>query len=192
MHWAEWGVIGPLNYFVAGATPLLDRYSVYGLLYDMRVPSTAKSRAVDSVRGAPRPPPAAALPAPPLAFLNATEYAGYTLPQRDPFLRYLSVNDTFFYLVRSSSSSPGGAARGLRVTVLAQSAEALPMEVAVGLGAAVSVLTAANGTGWHNCTPADFAGALLPGSVVAVRVRASVGRPAQQYYTIAGMALEEF
>ena len=189
--WAAWGVTGPLNYFVAGATPLLDRYGVYGLLYDMQVQSTPKSRAVDSVRAAPRPPPAAALPAPPLAFYNATLYAGSPVPNLNPFLRYLSVNDTFFYLVRSSGAA--GAAAGLRVTVLAQSTQALPIEVALGPSTAVAVTTSASASGaWANCTPAEFPGALPAGGVVAVRIRALHGRPQPGYYNIAGFALEEF
>jgi hypothetical protein len=188
--WAAWGVTGPLNYFVAGATPLLDKYGVYGLLYDMSVQSTPKSRAVDAVRAAPRPPPAASLPAPPLAFLNATKYAGYSLPERDPFLRYLQLNATFLYLIRSPSTA--GGPTGLRITVSAQSSEALPIEVALGPGRAVTVLTAANSTGFFNCTPAEFEGGLQPGSVVAVRLTALVGRPMAPYYNIAGMALELF
>jgi hypothetical protein len=202
--WAGWGVTGPLNYFVAGATPLLDKYGVYGLLYDMSVQSTPKSRAVDAVRAAPRPPPSSALPAPPLAFLNATKYAGYPLPERNPFLRYLELNATFLYLVRSPyTSTPtaaafalsnGGGPTGLRVTVLAQSAEALPIEVALGPNKAVTVMTtpSANGGTFLNCTAAEFPGALLPGTVIAVRLKALVGRPMAPYYNIQGMALELF
>ena len=194
-NWAQWGsnVMGPLNYFVAGATPLLDRYGVYGLLYDMAVQSTPKSRAVDSVRAAPLPPPAAALPAPPLAFYNATNYAGYSLPQLNPYLRYLGQNDTFYYLVRSSSSAAGGQAAGLRVTVLAQSSLALPIEVALGPSSAVAVTTTASASlQWVNCTPAEFPAALPAGGVVAVRLRVLHGRPQQGWYNIAGFALEEF
>jgi hypothetical protein len=191
--WAAWGVTGPLSFFVAGATPLLDKYGVYGILYDMQVPSTPKSRAVDAVRALPRPPPAAQLPAPPLAFYNATLYAGYPLPMRDPYLRYLSANETFYYLVRSARA--GGAAgppAGLRVTVLAQSTEALPLEVALGPGSAVTVTTTASASGaWANCTPAEFPGALPAGGVVGLRLRVLHGRPLPGYYNIAGFALEE-
>lgn len=200
--WAGWGVTGPLNYFVAGATPLLDKFGVYGLLYDMSVQSTPKSRAVDGVRVAPRPPPSPSLPAPPLTFLNATKYAGYSLPERNPFLRYLELNATFLYLVRSpyttTTSGGGGGAvgappTGLRVTVLAGSTQALPIEVALGPDRAVSVMTTPSTSGaFLNCTPAEFPGALLPGTVVAVRLKALVGRPMAPYYNIAGMALELF
>ena len=191
--WAAWGVTGPLNYFVAGATPLLDKYGVYGLLYDMQVQVTAKSRAVDNVRAAPRPPPAAALPAPPLQFYNATLYAGHSLPLLNPFLRYLSLNDTFYYLVRSSAAAGAGGPVGLRVTLLAQSTGALPIEVALGPSAAITVTTSASaGMGWGNCTPAEFPGALPAGGVVAVRLRVLHGRPQSGYYNIAGFALEEF
>lgn len=192
--WAAWGVTGPLNYFVAGATPLLDKFGVYGLLFDMAVPSTPKSRAVDAVRALPRPPPAAQLPAPPLAFYNATLYAGHPLPILNPYLRYLSTNDTFYFLVRSARAGGAGAPppAGLRVTVLAQSTEALPLEVALGPGSAVTVTTTASASGaWANCTPAEFAGALPAGGVVGLRLKVLHGRPLPGYYNIAGFALEE-
>lgn len=37
-NWYSWGdAMGPLNYFVAGATNLIDQYGSYGILEDMRV-----------------------------------------------------------------------------------------------------------------------------------------------------------
>lgn len=58
--------MGPLNYFVAGATNLINQYGVYGILYDMRVPVSYKTLAVDAVRKAlPPPTPTEFIRAPP-------------------------------------------------------------------------------------------------------------------------------
>ena len=58
--------MGPLNYFVAGATNLINQYGVYGILYDMRVPVSYKTLAVDAVRKAlPQPTPTEFIRAPP-------------------------------------------------------------------------------------------------------------------------------
>ena len=46
---------GPLNYFVAGATNLIDQYGCYGILQDMRVQDSYKAKGVDDVRLKPRP-----------------------------------------------------------------------------------------------------------------------------------------
>ena len=53
--WFEYGrAVGPLNYFVAGATNLIDSFGVYGILFDMRLPGASyKLKAVDAVRAAP-------------------------------------------------------------------------------------------------------------------------------------------
>lgn len=187
-NWAAWGPhVGPLNYFVAGATPLLDKYGVYGLLYDMTVPATAKSRAVDAVRLAPRPPPAAELPVLPCPFLNATDYAGHPLPPHGgPCLEYMGVNATFLYLVRA-----GARGGDLRITVMASAVKELPVEVSLtsmpGSAAAVNVTTAAGSWGvFAATTTATFPGAVQPGDVLAIRLRNLVDHG----YSISSLALE--
>lgn len=47
--------MGPLNYFVAGATNLIDQYGCYGILQDMRLQDSFKIKGVDAVRVKPRP-----------------------------------------------------------------------------------------------------------------------------------------
>jgi hypothetical protein len=55
-NWYSWGAaMGPLNYFVAGATNLIDQYGSYGILQDMRMQDSNKAKGVDAVRLKPLP-----------------------------------------------------------------------------------------------------------------------------------------
>ena len=183
--------MGPLNYFVAGATPLLDKYGVYGLLYDMTVPITPKSVAVDAIRKAPYPQPSAALPALPIPFLNATSFVGHPSPINSPCLEYLGVNQTFLYLVRTAVQT----IRSLRVTILAATITAgLPLEVSISslpsIAAPINVTTAAGNYfppgPFINTTAALFTNALHPGQVIAIQLRNLVDHG----YSIGGLILE--
>lgn len=56
-NWWQYGrAMGPLNYFVAGASNLIDQWGVYGILFDMRLPEASyKLKGVDAARTQPRP-----------------------------------------------------------------------------------------------------------------------------------------
>jgi hypothetical protein len=184
----SWGQnMGPLTYFVAGATPLLDKYGVYGILYDMAVQDTAKTRAVDKVRQAPRPPPFVALPALPGLVINATQYVNHRVPDVDPCLRYLGVNSTFFYLARTPASLPDQAT--LRVSVSTSGSLALPLEVSIGATTTATSNVATQATGdWDKFLPSSVVEFPLtqPDSVIVIRLRVLVERG----YNIASLVLD--
>jgi hypothetical protein len=87
-HWYEYGrVMGPLNYFVAGASNLIDSFGVYGILSDMRLPNASyKLKAVDSSRATARPPtPSGTIKLVPFVANCTADAIGARMPVAPPY-----------------------------------------------------------------------------------------------------------
>ena len=103
-----------LNWFGAGANGF-SKYGSWGILEDMRqetlMDTTTMFNSTSPVAQLPRPSPKLkaidqlrqssiqlnfGISIPSLN-INATNFAGHRIPIPDPYLRYLSVNSTFFY-----------------------------------------------------------------------------------------------
>ena len=111
-----------LNWFVAGADEIA-RYGSWGVLEDMRqetlIDTTTMFNATSPVARLPRPAPKLkaldeirqmssievtfGIPIPSSNF-NATNYADHREPFPDPYLRYLRVNDSFYYPLKIDQS----------------------------------------------------------------------------------------
>jgi len=99
-NWYSYG-FGPLNWFVAGADSYNSQYGTWAITDDIKNLAVPKVLGIDAVRTSP-PPPLAVGPAVPTT-LNATEFVGHRVPIVDPYLRYLSNNSDFFYIIRANN-----------------------------------------------------------------------------------------
>jgi len=95
--WNSYG-FAPLNWFSAGASSFDTPYGTWALTEDMNNVDVPKIKGIDAVRSKPPAPLAIGIliPGP----LNATEFVGHPFPLKDPYLRYLGMNSTFYYIVR--------------------------------------------------------------------------------------------
>lgn len=172
--WAQWGdaaLVGPLNWFVAGATTLYEQFGVYGILYDMTIPVTPKTLAIDGYRTNPRPAPIVGLAMP--ATVNCSYYAGHPDPVVDPYLRYLSINATYLYFVRNDGAQP------VQVTVTAwtsgQNTPVSGLEIGLDDTHLQTIQVSPSGD-WNTPTAQPAASFTMPPGVSAVRLRVLVDR----------------
>ena len=95
------------NWFVAGATDYTTQYGTWGLTNNMTNQQAPKILAMDDVLGAPVP--AITLGAPTPALIDAREFvgSGADWSTANPYLRYLNLNDSFDYLVRTPTAGTG-------------------------------------------------------------------------------------
>ena len=189
-NWFQYGqAMGPLNYFVAGATPLIDQYGIYGLLYDMRIQESFKSAGVDAVRLAPRPatPTSGAIREVPFTANCSADSVGGARPLQPPYYcAYFGSNTTFDFFLQTPPAGGGGAL--LEVIVFVGS----PWEnatIGVQLGAGVEQVVACPGAGgwvaWLPCNAARFPLAAGSGGVNIVRLRSIGPFPLFRTYNIA-------
>jgi hypothetical protein len=176
--WYAYGrAMGPLNYFVAGATNLIDQYGVYGILFDMRLPDDSyKLKAVDQARTLPKPAtPTAFVPLVPFVANCTRDMVGAARPIRPPYhCDYFGANATFDFFMQAASAGP------VRVTAhVTTDPGVLNATMGVQVNNAPEVLVACpptpSGQGLSDC---DTAVLDAPAGVSVVRLR-SVGWEAQ-------------
>lgn len=126
--WYSWGSTSVFNFFSAGATSLYAPWGTFGILYDMKVPVTPKTLAIDAVRSAPRVPTLAGLHVPTLQH-NASQYMlHYGVPRRAE-VTWLPINTTLQYMIQNPTTRT--AAINTTVWYSAVNASAL-LEVSCG------------------------------------------------------------
>jgi len=121
-NWYSYGFY-PLNWFVAGADGYNTQYGTWALTEDMSNFNVPKIQGLDAVRTSPPPALAVGIAIP--ATLNATGFVGHRVPLVDPYLRYIGVNSTFFYIIRSSSS------RSYKITVTTSGTTSAPLGISI-------------------------------------------------------------
>ena len=101
-NWYSWGdAMGPLNYFVAGATNLINPYGCYGILEDMRLQDSYKAKGVDAVRLKPRPTPSIGIPTVPFTANCTADNIGGRMPIQKPYhCDYFGANTTFDFFLQ--------------------------------------------------------------------------------------------
>jgi hypothetical protein len=185
--WFAYGrAMGPLNYFVAGATNLIDQYGVYGILYDMRLPDRSyKLKAVDAVRVAPRAAtPTDAIRTVPFVANCSADAVGARFPIAPPYhCDYFGANTTFDFFLQAA------AAGGITATPFVSTPWS-NATIGVQLNDAPEVIVAcprpAPGAQWAACAPAALA---APAGVSVVRVRSIGWEPAFRTYAFANLSL---
>lgn len=186
-NWYEYGrAMGPLNYFVAGASNLIDQWGVYGILFDMRLPEASyKLKAVDAVRAAPR----AATPAVngiklvPFVANCSADAVGADLPVRPPYhCDYFGANATFDFFLQTAADG------GITATVWVHTG-ATNATIGVQLNAAPEVVVACpltpQGQAWSPCAPAALA---ATAGVSVVRLRSIGWTASYRAYAIANVS----
>jgi len=113
----------PLNWFVAGADSYDTQYGTWALTQDMDDFQVPKIEGIDAIRTSPPPPLVIGTAIP--AMVNATNWVGHPVPEVDPFVRYIGMNSTYFYLVRTPS------ARMVQITVFTAGTTSAPLGVTV-------------------------------------------------------------
>jgi hypothetical protein len=97
------------NYFVAGATNLIDQYGCYGILQDMRLQNSYKSKGVDAVRLGPPPvvpKGPAGIPSVPFVANCTADMVGARKPVLPPYhCDYFGANKTFDFFLQSEAGS---------------------------------------------------------------------------------------
>ena len=103
-NWYSWGrAMGPLNYFVAGATNLLDQYGSYGILQDMRLQDSYKVKGVDAIRVKPLPKTPLGIPLVPFTANCTADMVGGRKPVRHPYhCDYFGANTTFDFFLQTA------------------------------------------------------------------------------------------
>jgi hypothetical protein len=138
--WSGTYGLSTLNIHQGGATTTLAPWGSFGVLYDMTVPVTPKTLAIDAVRSQPPAPLSAGLPLPLLGH-NASLSIGYYGTPRNP-VTWLPANATMQYLLRNGGAGAAPAANGsmLNVTIHASCVvQNAVLEVSLGYGTAVLV-----------------------------------------------------
>jgi len=181
--WYAYGsIMGPLNYFVAGATPLIDQWGVYGILYDMRVQDGPKAKGVDAIRVLPRPTtPTSAIPELPFTANCTRDRVGAPYPVQAPgYCAYFGANETFDFFLQTAT--PGNVS----VTVFAGgpwSNSTLGVQLNDGAETLVSCPTSP--AGWSGAVPCETAVFQQESTGVAlVRLRSIGPFPAYRAYNI--------
>jgi len=95
-----------INWFSAGAQDFNTQYGSWGLTDDMKNFNVPKIQGIDAVRTAPTVALSAGFLVP--GTLNATEFVNHRVPKTDPYLRWLGVNTTFDFLIRSPKDGQYG------------------------------------------------------------------------------------
>lgn len=186
-NWYAYGrAMGPLNYFVAGASNLIDEYGVYGILFDMRLPQASfKLAAVDAFRVQPRPTtPTALIPAVPFTANCSADAVGSRLPVAPPYhCDYFGANTTYDFFLQMAA--PGALAATVLVHTPWPNAT-----IGVQLNDAAEVIVPCPLTppadAWSACAPATFAAA--PAGVSVVRLRSIGWEPSFRTYSIANVS----
>lgn len=187
-NWYQYGrAMGPLNYFVAGASDLINQYGVYGILFDMRLPNSSyKLQAVDAVRSLPKPEtPSEYIQALPASLNCSADRVGAPRPIQPPYhCDYFGANTTFDFFFQTSIAGPVNA-------VVAMCTELTNATIGVQVNNDTEVIVPCpptpGGFGhWSNC---DTAVVNAPEGVSVVRLR-SIGWTAQfRTYSIANISL---
>jgi len=100
-NWYGYG-FNSLNWFVSGADSYNTQYGTWALTEDMDNLQVPKIEGIDAVRTSAPPPITIGTVLP--GQVNATDWVGHPVPEVDPYLRYIGLNNTYFYIVRSSSA----------------------------------------------------------------------------------------
>lgn len=187
-NWYQYGqAMGPLNYFVAGASDLIDQFGVYGILFDMRLQNASyKLQAVDAVRTMPKPQtPVEYIPALPATFNCTSDRVGAPRPVQPPYhCDYFGANTTFDFFFQTSKAGPINAIVEMCTTWMNAT---IAVQVNNDTEVIVPCPPTPGGYGhWSNC---DTALLNAPQGVSVVRVR-SIGWTAQfRTYAIANITL---
>jgi hypothetical protein len=186
-NWYSWGdAMGPLNYFVAGATNLIDPFGCYGILQDMRLQDSHKAAGVDAVRLKPRPPTplgAGGIPSVPFTANCTADQVGARLPVHTPYhCDYFGANTTFDFFLHS------GVGKLMATVHMHTPRHNATMGVQLGPGPEQIVKCPYSGTNysvWTTCDPATFD--VAKAGVDVLRLR-SIG-PTKDYraYSIASV-----
>jgi hypothetical protein len=185
-NWYEWGrVMGPLNYFVAGATNLIDQDGVYGILFDMRLQNESyKLKAVDAVRAAPRAAtPADAIPFPPFTANCSADSIGSARPIPPPyFCAYFGANRTFDFFVQMKAEGPLSATPFVSTQ---WSNATIGVQVNNGIEVLVACPPTPADVAFSACEPARLS---APAGVSVVRVRSIAWAPQARPYAFANIS----
>ena len=171
-NWYSYGrAMGPLNYFVAGASNLIDQWGVYGILTDMRLPGASyKLAAVDASRARPKPAtPTDFVPLVPFIANCSRDSVGAARPVRPPFhCDYFGANTTFDFFLQTAAAGPVDATVFMHTSLTNAT-------MGVQLNDAPEVLVACpltpQGEDWSPCDAAAFS---APAGVSVLRLR-SIG-----------------
>jgi hypothetical protein len=146
INWYSYG-FEPLNWFVAGADSYDTQYGTWALTQDMDDFQVPKIAGIDAVRTSP--PPALAIGTALPGVVNATNFVGHPVPEVDPYLRYIGMNNTYYYLVRT------GAARSYQITVYTAGTTSGPLGVSINNKPETIVNTPNTGsdTNFQACSP---------------------------------------
>lgn len=140
--WASYG-LSVLNIHQAGATTTLAPWGSFGVLWDMNVPVTPKTVALDAVRTKVPPAPTAGLAVPLIAH-NVSLCVGYYGSPRTP-VTWLPANTTMSYLLRND----GASVAAWNVTIMMASVNSTSL-IEVALGASNARILTAPNTGSNN------------------------------------------
>jgi len=186
-NWFEYGrAMGPLNYFVAGASNLIDQWGVYGILFDMRLPDASfKLKAVDAVRSQPRAAtPASAIPLVPFTANCTRDMVGARRPILPPYhCDYFGANSTFDFFLQTDSAGALSATAFVH-TSLTNATLGVQLNNLPELLVACPPTPA--GEDWSACAAAVFAAA--PAGVSVVRLRSIGWAPEFRAYSIANVS----
>jgi len=96
--WYSYG-FKPINWYSVGAQDFNTQYGSWGITDNMKNFNEPKILGIDAVRNAPTVALSAGFLVP--GTLNATEFVNHRVPKTDPYLRWLGINATFDFLIRS-------------------------------------------------------------------------------------------
>ena len=183
--WYQYGAaMGPLNYFVAGATPLIDQWGVYGILFDMRVQDGPKARGVDAIRVLPRPStPTSAIPQVPFTANCTRDRVGAPFPVQPPYYcAYFGANETFDFFLQHTDATPS---QKLSVVVRVGTPwKNATLGVQLNDGQEALVACPTSPAGWTGTVPCEAAVFDAPQGVALVRLRSIGAYSAYRTYNI--------
>jgi hypothetical protein len=187
-NWYQYGrIMGPLNYFVAGASDLIDQYGVYGILFDMRLPNLSyKLQAVDAVRVLPKPAtPVEYIPTLPVTLNCTYDQVGARRPVSPPYhCDYFGANTTFDFFFQVSQAGPINAIIQMCTTWLNAT---ISVQVNNDTEVIVPCPPTPGGYGhWSNCNTAQLN---APQGVSIIRLRSIGWESTFRTYSIANITL---
>jgi hypothetical protein len=186
-QWYQYGrVMGPLNYFVAGASNLIDQYGVYGILSDMRLPNMSyKLKGVDAVRASARPPtPTDTIKLVPFVANCSADAVGARVPDSPPYhCDYFGANTTFDFFLQTTAPSSTISATVFVSTPWDNATLSVQLNDAQEI--IVSCPQTAKGIAWSPCNPALLD---ATGGVSVVRLRSIGWTTKFRTYSIANVS----
>jgi len=165
-NWYSYG-FEPLNWFVAGADSYDTQYGTWALTEDMANFQVPKIEGIDAIRASPPPALAVGLSLP--GTVNATNFVGHPVPIVDPYLRYIGINSTYYYLVIAPS------ARSYQITIYTSGSPSAMLGVTIN-NQPESIINTPDTGSWENFKPCPTVSFKFDSGLNVIRLFAHTNR----------------